>query len=740
MSTRLAATYPPAPLAEVKPHHGTPTLFIDGQAISAFAYVGDVAEHCRQMAEAGLRLNSFVSRCQYAFYPDSPDPDGDRRRIEEHDATVRRVVRAWPEVLFFPRLQLETPPWWAKRYPDEVACFDAGGGEIKPILTPKHGIPSWVSMVWREQTAAALRGYIDHVRQSEFGGRFVGYHLAAGTSAEWMSHGANGGLFVDYSPPGVRHFRAWLREHYRNDEDVLRRSWRDADVTFDTATIPSREKRAAFAGSYLLDPREAQPVIDYCLSFSDQTVDAIAFLARAVKEHTARRSTVGAFYGYVLQLCNEQRQQNAGHNAIDRLLACPDVDFIASPFHYGDRRIGEGYASFMPPIESVRLHGKLYYGENDFLSPLCSRGAADSQAKDVQQYAEVLKFAHAAALTNGVAQWLLAFNEPWYADPELQAVLKRQQEIEKEALGWDRASVSDVAVIVDDASQVYQPAANVLPEFKRESASEMLIYDLPPRFGRCGAGVDWVLLDDLGQLRPYKLYIVLNAFALDERKRALVKWRLCRGGATVLWMWAPGAIAVEAGRGGDKGGVSPDAVADLVGMKVKMATEAAAVRVRFESGDDALLQGAMRSIEGMGNEHAIAPRFWIDDPAATVLARFAEDDKPAVAVRRFAEWTSVYCAAPLTLDEHFIREVARAAGAHVYYEGPDATYIGPGLIGLHAATAGRKVIRLPRRAATIRELYRGEIVGRDADHIEMDLRQYETVLLRFEASASQSAS
>lgn len=731
---RMAPQSPPAaspsefPLVEVRPHNGTPTLFVAGAPASAFAYVGDVPAHCRQMAEAGLRLSSFVSRCQYAFYPDPPDLAEAAARIAEHDEKVRAILAAWPGVLFFPRLQLETPVWWAERYPEEVACYDAGGGEIKPIISPKHGIPSWASTVWLDQTKVALAGYIRHLRASGLAWHFAGFHLAAGTSAEWMAHGANSGLFIDYSRPGLRHFRAWLRGKY-GDASRLREAWNDAAATFETVTIPSRDLRAAFDGQYLLDPRVSRAIIDYAQSFSDQAAEAIAAFAREVKDRTARRSCVGVFYGYVLQLCNEQRQQNAGHNSIRRVLDCPDIDFIASPGHYGNRRIGEGYGSFMTPTESVRVHGKLWYNENDYLSPLCRMGAQDSGAKTVDEYAEVLKFAHAGAVTGGVAQWLLSFNDGWYDDPKLRALLARQQEIEREALSWDRGSVADVAVVVDDESQLYQPVANVLPEFKRESASEMLIYDLPPRIGRCGTAVDWVLLDDLDRLRPYKLYIVLNALALDERKRSLLEWRR-RGGATILWMWAPGAI--DPPKGLDAAWVS-----DLVGMRVSMSGEEVPVRVRFDhtQAGHPLLGRSMETVAEMGNDHKIAPHFWIDDPEATVLARFTEDDRPAIGFCKLADWTSIYVAAPLTLNESFVREVARYAGAHIYHEGPDATYIGNGLIGLHAATAGVKRLRLPRGAAEVRELYGGKTVARDTDTVELHVGRFETVLLRWSAGA-----
>jgi hypothetical protein len=139
----------------------------------------------------------------------------------------------------------------------------------------------------------------------------------------------------------------------------------------------------------------------------------------------------------------------------------------------------------------------------------------------------------------------------------------------------------------------------------------------------------------------------------------------------------------------------------------------------------------MTGVQTMGDDTPIAPRFWIDDADATVLARSDHDNRTALAVRAFDDWTSVYLASPLTLDERFVRELARLAGVHVYHEGPDATYIGPGLIGIHAQHDGAKHITLPAHA-TVRELFANRIVARDADAFTYDMQQYETALFRYE--------
>lgn len=88
--------------------------------------------------------------------------------------------------------------------------------------------------------------------------------------------------------------------------------------------------------------RDADGNLDYPLAYyrynSELVAETIGYFAKAVKDLTQRERIVGVFYGYLLQLCGEQRQQNAGHLALERVLASPDVDFLSSPTSYAYRQ------------------------------------------------------------------------------------------------------------------------------------------------------------------------------------------------------------------------------------------------------------------------------------------------------------------------------------------------------------------------------------------------------------------
>ena len=53
------------------------------------------------------------------------------------------------------------------------------------------------------------------------------------------------------------------------------------------------------------------------------------------------------------------------------MLASPDIDFVCSPTSYAFRQLGgAGTSHFMSLVGSVKLHGKLWFDENDIRTSL----------------------------------------------------------------------------------------------------------------------------------------------------------------------------------------------------------------------------------------------------------------------------------------------------------------------------------------------------------------------------------
>ena len=119
-------------------------------------------------------------------------------------------------------------------------------------------------------------------------------------------------------------------------------------------------------------------------------------------------------------------------------------------------------------------------------------------------------------------------------------------------------------------------------------------------------------------------------------------------------------------------------------------------------------------------------RFYLDDPAAEILARYA-DGKPAMAVKRLGKGAIVYSAVPLTLPQMY-RNIARYAGVHLYLDTDDALYADGDFVMIHTLTAGAKQVRLRQPAAEIREVFTGETAGRNTAEFTVNLPSKHTAV------------
>lgn len=696
--------------AEVRMTSGVPTLHINGRPESCMVYMTyhPDSRYFSEFGQAGIRLFSFSSTPSASEYSLSPPtwvaPDTfDYTNLDERARLLLDVV---PDAYFFPRIYLFSPAWWDEEHPDDLVARDPG--DRRPVAFARDGkkrAPSWASETWRRDTARAIRLYIRHIERSPYADRVIGYHLASGTTEEWMMWGANENQWVDYSPVNVARFRAWLRERYGAD-DALRRAWRDDGVTLETAAIPGKARRARTLFGILRDPDREQDVVDYTLYGSDLVAETIGYFARVVKDATCGEKLVGVFYGYVLQLMG-QRQQNAGHLALDKVLGNPDIDFVTSPTSYAFRTPGTGYSHFMSLTDSVKLHGKLWINENDirtWLTPVKAGqwGKTDTYAETLKQEEREL----ASVLGQGCGQWWFDMGGGWFDDSRMMAEIAKHKQIADRTLRRPRGGVAEIAVIVDDRSLAHLRPGNPL--------SQHLMLSPLPHIARTGAPVAYYALSDLAKAPKHRMYVFVNALAPDPEDRQAID-ALKGDGRVLMFFWASGIYR--------DGRIDAGGVRDLVGMQVEMDEGRAPVSGRFDDGNQ-LLDGVAKTPVGV--DVSVAPSFFVSDPEAAVLARDAKG-QAVLAVRDHPGWTSVYSAVPVH-SQAFYRNVAIKAGVHRYIDTPDVVYATQSLLGIACNKAGRRTVRL-RRPAQALELFSDRIVSSGKAEFDIDIDEHGTALL-----------
>lgn len=697
------ARKPGTTVAAVKPYKGVPTLFINGAPHRGMAYAayGPSVEVFTDFAKAGVDLFTFSATPTEAGYTLSRTTwtAPDEYDYSQLDERVMMVLQANPEAYFFPRLYVHAPKWWSEQHPDDLVLMDPGDGKPVPFIHSGGKLtPSWASETWRKDTIEGLRRLIAHIEASPYADRVIGYHIASGTTEEWMMWGANERSWVDYSPVNIARFRDWLRKHYATVQD-LRAAWKDPEVTFETAAIPLRSVRERAELGSLRDPEREQQSIDFYEYNSDLVADTVCTFASAVKDITRGEKTVGVFYGYLLQLCGEQRQQNAGHLALERVLASPDIDFVCSPTSYAFRQLGgEGTSHFMSLLGSVKLHGKLWFDENDIRTSLSGGktgewGRPADVAGDLLQQDKEL----ANVITNGAAQWWFDVGSNKYNDPVLMDRIAHLTTAADQALSLDRTSKDEVALVVDEDSLRYLKVGDAM-------GTHLLLRQLPS-LQRIGAPVGHYLTSDLPSLMDRKMLLLTTSIAPSDRDRRNIE-AAKSGGRALVFCWAPGLYR--------NGKLDETGMADLSGIRLKLSHEATPLRITID-GTDPLVAGLQG--QSYGIDTAVTPVALPDDPSATVLGTLP-DGRPGLVVKRYPTWLAVYSAAPL-LPSALLRRIAEAAGVHEYITTEDVVWASQDLVAVCVKDPGRRTISLPRKA-DVTDLYSGEKLGTAVDRIEAD--------------------
>jgi hypothetical protein len=706
--------------ATVESYRGAPTVHVAGRPVTGLKYMTYRLDerYVEQFATTGVQVVGFGCACGEHPYGLAADTwlAPDRFDFSEVDARAVRVLSAHPQAFLLPRIYVAAPRWWVERYPDEcVVALSSGGTRIDFEEPAGHRPGSWASERWRTDMGRALHRFIQHLRTAPYADRVLGVMICAGTTEEWMLPGSNTAEWTDYSPPAIEGFRQWLTTRYGSDEQ-LRAAWHDSQVALDNAAPPHIAEAMAAGTGEFVDPDKGQRLTDWWLYTSDLTADTIEHFAHVAKEASAGEWLCGTFYGYVVQF-SEPRIVRCGHLAIDRLARSPHLDFFSSPTLYSHRSLAAGgYSTFMSLTDTFRLHGKLWWNENDLRTfrvldvPVANVEQIDRR-QTPRETRDLLWRELGNVLAHGCTQWYFDMGGGWYDDPDLLATVRRQAEVAELALHRERSSVSEVAVVVDPLAFTQQTV------FSR--VNSWLVLGQIAELGRMGTPFDLVSLADIEQLPPRKLWVFLNLFGPDEQQVERIHARLKRDGAVGLFIYGCGHLQ------------GADGVKRLTGMTI-VADEArrkADVRVLAASlglSDDVEYGTGSRVGPSRFDGAEITPTFRVDDADAEVLGVDSQSQQPGLCKTRMDGWTSVYSAAPC-VSAAVLRALATSAGVHVYIDEDAVVYANASLLSITVVEPGRRRILLPQPVNVV-DAISGQRVAEQATSLECDFQERESRL------------
>ncbi|MFA7344780.1 MAG: beta-galactosidase [Terrimicrobiaceae bacterium] len=757
---------------EVRNHNGLPTLFIDALPHHGL-WSSAPPEFMRNVLDAGFDIVDTHPLTSIGWTgPDTYDYADTDRRIESYlvqSRDAKLIVRFW---LGYP--QKETEPkeefWWMAQHPEEnVRPFPVSEGHPMPwdevhgqlplgqliaihnghanasVCPARPPRPSFASLLFREQAGDALRRVVAHI-EAKYGERIVGYVTGGGPCGEWFHWSADDPRMMDYSAPMRRTFHAYLSEHY-GDVAALNRTWNSHFADFSEINPPTPEQRFhATHGNLRSEPLERH-VIDFFDAYHRALSDTLLHWVTKTKEGCARRKVVMVFYGYLWHHAYGDAPARFGHAHLNAVLRSPDVDAVVSPFCYSFRQM-DGVMTGQGLAASARLHGKLYVHELDGSTNLitCWNCPDHHNPQTPEETGELFRRELNKMLCEGSAGWYMDLRGGYYDSPAVVAELKKTLEAGSRARPEAGRPNTHVAVVLDPRSSFYfregEPLlAPLVDAFKQHSLARM------------GLGFDDFSLEDLDDLpveatARYKFWIFPCAVHLSEKNLTAIRRHACRKGNHVLWNYAvnvcgrnrPDLDAMERATGFRCGvSMEPGELAVTVPPGKHPWTMALKEKLVYGtrgdlSPDDIKYHAILGMYATSEKGFQISPRFFIEAGGETIGTLNDLPGQPAgLATRPMEGWVSVLSCAPL-LPHTLLREIARAAGCHVYADFPGQVVQCENHVGMFFHADGPCPIRLPYEASRVVELYSGREVARHCDEFIFEARKNHAVLFHWQSA------
>jgi len=524
------------PDARLKKINDVPTLTVNGKAyFSIFSAHGvkDLNIHARIFNKAGLEL--------YHVYHTPDLAENQVCNFAQLDMIAATLLKNDPDALMIVKLSMRdgTPQWMRKKHPEDMVVFDNGA---------RSGHMSLASLARREYYAYYIRQMIKHVEKSPYADRIIGYFANEGEEGQWMHYWSGGnpskpGTLSDYSQPMLDFFRQYLRRSYRTNA-ALQAAWRDPQVTFDNAAIPTRQMRTAYGNGVFRDPTLHRPAIDYAYALSDCVTEGIEFYGKVIKEATGGKALTGALYGHLIDLGPNFLGEQTGYLRQKLAVETPYIDYYLGPMQYAANfRDQGGVGSYdMPSPATLVLHNKLWVNENDTRShlqypPEYAYSIRTACANDQVMAREVGK---ALCSRAGFYYFPLATSSlNFFDDPESVKTIGQLDKITKAAVKRDLRSTSDIAVFMSDESHAMLRQQG--GGFGDEKLQRYAVFQREA-IGRVGASFDEYLQFDAAhpELKKYKLYIFLNPYLMTAEEVKAVKKIAADKNNHLIFVSAPG--------------------------------------------------------------------------------------------------------------------------------------------------------------------------------------------------------
>ena len=581
-------------------------------------------------------------------------------------------------------------------------------------------------------------------------------------------------------------FRQWLREHYKN-ETALREGWNDAQITFDSVTIPrDREWHArrlagpATIGGKPLDtkgqqtnsglnatglfhwiePANAAREMDYCRFQRDAFLNLFRSMARSIKEETAvhkRQRIVGFDIGkqplmgwQILSAFDGASERDAFGNVLmlsgswdsGALLDDPNIDVLFTPADYHARAVGFAYEP-EGPADSMVLRGKTLFVEDD------SRTFASADVKNLGSFRNPIE-TEAGILRDTALPISRNFHSYWcnvgggFFNHEVvqKSIAHAVPMVRDFAQHPHRETCDAIAFIIDDSSPLYE-------DFSSGFQSLAVIWQRIGGLAHCGVPYRIFLLSDLKRdnFPAYKVFFFPNLFCVNDEVMELLERRVLRDGQMAIF--GPGTGITD----GRHLSAEPASRLLRVPMELFPRTTARRVMVQAEPGRDHPIARELPASHTFGDTLTYGPTLMPAENALEAAGAVSLGwsntcffiNRPGLFIQQIGKGTAGNgtpgprgagdaamlwsCAIPLPAN--LIRATARFAGCNIWNEQDDVIYASDHFLAVHSVKSGSRTIHLPR-PMNVTDAQTNQSLGRQITSLPLELDAVQTRLFWLE--------
>jgi hypothetical protein len=746
--TILGLAAQPLPEVDVRPYKGRPTVYINGvpDALPGFNTFG------RQPFERSMTLAYptgfsvyFITPQVAGEWPETRFWIGDRiestpivaggKDLFDLDQQAEHILRGDPKAWIIVRYALFAPASWRRLHEDQYFIADDGS----------HGrAPSLASELYFRDASRFSAAIIRYCESRPWARRVIGY--ANFGALEGTHYPAAEGWLYDHNPLMTARWRDFLLRRYGSVAS-LRAAYSDPALTFESAGVPRDKLRGPAIEvaniPYWQNRKDNQPLRDYLelqrelflasLTRFSRDMQAAAgrkvlFLHDALKQTMLGWTNFGFFNypnggkGYSWPFAYPEYMAASGSMNVTGMFGTPGFDGLITPHDYQARGIGGVYEP-EGMADSAVLRGAYFYTEMDTRTWVNTRNEI-GLARDVREYAANTWRNLATGWTRGFNSYWMEFGAGWFDPPEIREVIRQQVRAIRESIERPHAAVPGIAMILDDTAVLETNGAG-------NFFNEAILWEQKMGIARCGVPHNIYQFEDLelDNFPRHRVYYFPNLFRVDAKRLELLRRKVFRDGAVIVW--GPGSGISDGER------IGAESATRLTGFEFETIDANAPRRILISNFEHPITRGLAEDTV-IGGPLAYGPVLMpLNGTPLGIAWAKGGFNHTGLAVREIgsgdARYTSVFVTA-VNLPAALWRNLARHAGAHVWSESNDVLVANSTLVALHSIRSGPKRIALPG-------LYRVRDVVANAEYapatreILFDLKAPETRVFALSPSA-----